>query len=240
MAIAAPPPVSRRAPVADDAVGRRRRPVTPLPAHSRGRDPAVRHGLSGRLADRHVLPEVRRRCSSSAEGPRLRRPRQLHRPRDEPEFWIVAVRSIVFCIITALVTVVIGMLLAVLMGTVHPAARIILQVSLLLAWAMPVVAAMTVWIWLFDRRRGVVNYLLDLIPGVRHEQLQLARRSPSTFFMVASIIVIWMSVPFVAFSVLRGPHPGLGRGHRGLAARRRQRAGSGSATSCCRWCGRSS
>ncbi len=53
------------------------------------------------------------------------------------------------------------MLLAVLMSKVHSAVRIVLQVSLLLAWAMPVVAAMTVWIWLFDRRRGVVNYLLD-------------------------------------------------------------------------------
>ena len=28
---------------------------------------------------------------------------------------------------------------------------------------MPVVAAMTVWIWLFDRRRGAINYLLDMM-----------------------------------------------------------------------------
>ena len=38
--------------------------------------------------------------------------------------------------------------------------RIILQIALLLAWAMPVVAAMTVWTWLFDRRSGVINWLL--------------------------------------------------------------------------------
>jgi len=68
---------------------------------------------------------------------------------------------------------------------------------------MPVVAAMTVWIWLFDRRRGAVNYLLDMIPGVdmnRYNWLE----SPTTFFIVASIIVIWMSVPFVAFSSFAG------------------------------------
>ncbi len=75
--------------------------------------------------------------------------------------------------------------------------RIVLQIALLLAWAMPVVAAMTVWSWLFDWRRGVVNYILG-ISG--HNWLQ----NPLSFFMVAGIIVIWMSVPFVAFSVYAG------------------------------------
>jgi N,N'-diacetylchitobiose transport system permease protein len=121
-----------------------------------------------------------------------------------PTFWIVAARSIAFCILTALITVVIGMLLAVLMSKVHSGIRILLQVSLLLAWAMPVVAAMTVWIWLFDRRRGVVNYLLDLIPGVHMNNFNWIGGSPTVFFMVASIIVIWMSVPFVAFSAFAG------------------------------------
>lgn len=36
--------------------------------------------------------------------------------------------------------------------------RMILQVSLLLAWAMPVAAAMTIWSWIFDWRRGIVNW----------------------------------------------------------------------------------
>jgi N,N'-diacetylchitobiose transport system permease protein len=68
---------------------------------------------------------------------------------------------------------------------------------------MPVVAAMTVWIWLFDRRRGVINYLLDMIPGVEMNRFDWLS-TPLTFFLVASIIVIWMSVPFVAFSVYAG------------------------------------
>src|SRR5690606_23845445 len=81
--------------------------------------------------------------------------------------------------------------------------RLVLQVSMLLAWAMPVVAAMTVWIWLFDRRRGVINYLLDALPGVDMNRFDWLE-SPTTFFVVASIIVIWMSVPFVAFSAYAG------------------------------------
>ena len=119
------------------------------------------------------------------------------------DLWWVVLRSLLFCIVTALLTLAVGSLLALLMAAVSKAAKVILQVALLLAWAMPVVAAMTVWIWLFDRRRGVVNYLLDMIPGVEMNRFDWLAQ-PSTFFLVASIIVIWMSVPFVAFSIYAG------------------------------------
>jgi N,N'-diacetylchitobiose transport system permease protein len=120
-----------------------------------------------------------------------------------PQLWAVVGKSIAFCLITAVVTLAVGVLLALLMNAVGRAPRIILQISLLLAWSMPVVAAMTVWIWLFDRRRGAVNYLLDMIPGVDMNRFNWLE-SPTTFFIVASIIVIWMSVPFVAFSSFAG------------------------------------
>ncbi|WP_395245909.1 carbohydrate ABC transporter permease [Agromyces sp. MMS24-K17] len=121
----------------------------------------------------------------------------------DPTMWQVVGRSLVFCFVTAAVTVAVGVLLAVLMTVVGRVVRLTLQISLLLAWAMPVVAAMTVWIWLFDRRRGVVNYLLDMIPGVDMNRFSWLS-NPLTFFIVASVIVVWMSVPFVAFSVYAG------------------------------------
>jgi N,N'-diacetylchitobiose transport system permease protein len=120
-----------------------------------------------------------------------------------PELWAVVARSLLFCVVTAAVTLAIGTLLALLMAAVGKAPRLILQVALLLAWSMPVVAAMTVWIWLFDRRRGAINYLLDMIPGVHMNRFDWLS-TPITFFAVASIIVIWMSVPFVAFSIYAG------------------------------------
>lgn len=119
-------------------------------------------------------------------------------------FWEVVVRSVLFCIVTAVVTVVIGMLMAVLMTKVPSGIRLVLQIALLVAWAMPVVAAMTVWIWLFDRRRGVVNYLLSLLPGVDMHGFNWIGSTPLLFFVVASVIVTWMSVPFVAFSAYAG------------------------------------
>jgi N,N'-diacetylchitobiose transport system permease protein len=120
----------------------------------------------------------------------------------DPYMWVVVGRSIAFCLVTAAVTVVVGVALALLMNAVNKAVRIILQISMLLAWAMPVVAAMTVWNWLFDWRRGVVNYTLTSwgLDFQNHNWLQ----SPLSFFFVAMVIVVWMSVPFVAFSVFAG------------------------------------
>jgi len=119
------------------------------------------------------------------------------------QFWLVLGKSLAFCIVAAVLTVAVGTALAVLMTAIGRVVRLILQIALLLAWAMPVVAVMTVWVWLFDRRRGVVNYLLDLIPGVEMHQFEWLG-NPLTFFLVALVIIVWMSVPFVAFSLYAG------------------------------------
>ncbi len=120
----------------------------------------------------------------------------------DPYTWVVVARSIAFCLVTASVTVVIGVLMALLMNAVNTVVRIIIQISLLLAWAMPVVAAMTVWNWLFDWRRGVINWLLTAagFDFTNHNWLQ----DPLSFFFVAMVIIVWASVPFVAFSVFAG------------------------------------
>ncbi|WP_084104990.1 carbohydrate ABC transporter permease [Demequina sp. NBRC 110056] len=118
-------------------------------------------------------------------------------------FWIIVLKSVAFCVVTAAATMVLGIGLALVMKNTGKGLRLTLQIALLLAWAMPVVAYMTVWTWLFDDRNGIVNYLLSLIPGVDligHDWLI----NPWSFFAVASIIITWYSVPFVAFSAYAG------------------------------------
>ncbi len=116
--------------------------------------------------------------------------------------WTVVARSLVFCLVNALATLLLGMLVALLMKAVPTWARIAVQVSMLLAWAMPVITAMAVWRWLFDYRRGVVNYLLTRLgfDFVGHSWLE----NPLSFFFVATVIIVWASVPFVAFSAYAG------------------------------------
>jgi N,N'-diacetylchitobiose transport system permease protein len=121
----------------------------------------------------------------------------------DPYLWTVVVRSIVFCVVTAVVTVAIGGAMAVLMNALTTWPRIVLQVALLVAWAMPVVAAMTVWIWIVDWRRGLLNWTLVKV-GVDGAQGHNWLAEPLSFFVVASVIIVWMSVPFVALSIYAG------------------------------------
>ena len=117
--------------------------------------------------------------------------------------WAVVTRSIIFCLVNAFLTVGIGFGLALLMRAVGPIIRLALQVSLLLAWAMPLVAAVTVWRWLFDWRTGVINWLLVQI-GFEGFAGHHWLAQPLSFFFVATVIIVWMSVPFVALAVYAG------------------------------------
>ncbi|MFC7500649.1 carbohydrate ABC transporter permease [Nocardioides sp. CPCC 206347] len=115
------------------------------------------------------------------------------------ELWAVVLRTVAFCFVNAGLTFAIGLGLALLMTRMSRFVRVVTQCGLMLAWAMPVVAAMTVWQFLFDTDYGVVNWLLTKAGGDFHRHGWLL--DPWSFFLVATIIVVWMSVPFVAFTL---------------------------------------
>jgi N,N'-diacetylchitobiose transport system permease protein len=116
--------------------------------------------------------------------------------------WVVIARSIAFCLVNAAVTMVLGMLVALLMTRLRRGMRLLVQTGLLLAWAMPVVATLTVWQWLFDAQYGVVNWVLTRAGFAFRGHSWLIE--PMSFFLVATVIVVWMSVPFVAFTCYAG------------------------------------
>ena len=122
----------------------------------------------------------------------------------DPYVWAVIGRSIAFCLVNAAVTMLIGIAFAVLMSRISTASRITLQVSLLLAWGTPVLASMTVWQWLFDSQYGVINWVLSNVLGLDSMAGHSWIIQPLSFYFVATVIVVWMSVPFVAFSVYAG------------------------------------
>ena len=115
--------------------------------------------------------------------------------------WGVIGRSIAFCLVNAAITMLVGVGLAVLMTKVGRAARTTLQVGLLLAWGTPVLATMTVWQWLFDSQYGVVNWVLAEPLGMAEWRNHSWLVEPASFYLLATVIVVWMSVPFVVFSV---------------------------------------
>lgn len=113
--------------------------------------------------------------------------------------WRVTARTVVFCAVNAALTMLLGVGLALVMRAMSRPVRLLTQTGLLLAWAMPVVASLTVWQWLFDTQYGVVNHVLTALGGDFEGHGWLLR--PLSFFFVATVVVVWMSVPFVAFTV---------------------------------------
>ena len=113
--------------------------------------------------------------------------------------WTVVARSMAFCLVNAGVTLAFGLFIALVMARMSGWVRVAVQTSLLLAWAMPVVAAMTVWQFLFDTQYGIVNWLAVHLGGDFDGHSWLLQ--PLSFFLVATIVVVWMSVPFVAFTM---------------------------------------
>jgi N,N'-diacetylchitobiose transport system permease protein len=112
---------------------------------------------------------------------------------NERYFWTVLWRTILFCAVNVFGTMFLGVLIALLMNSLGKWMRLLVSTSLILAWAMPALTATVVWQWIFDTQYGLVNWALSK-PG--HSWLA----EPLSFFTVATIIVVWMGIPFVAFT----------------------------------------
>ncbi len=121
----------------------------------------------------------------------------------DAEFWLVMGRSVGFALVNVVATMLLGILIAVLMSKLGKGFRTLVSAGLLLAWAMPPLTATVVWGWMFDTESGVVNYLVTQITGIDyigHSWLI----EPLSFFFVATIIITWQSIPFVAFTTFAG------------------------------------
>ncbi len=118
-------------------------------------------------------------------------------------FWAVLGRTIVFAAACVVATMVIGMLMALLLAKLGRVARLILSISLLMAWATPQVTATQVWQWLFDTRYGLVNWTLvraGLTGFDNHSWLA----APASLLTVAGVVVVWGALPFVALTIYAG------------------------------------
>jgi N,N'-diacetylchitobiose transport system permease protein len=114
-------------------------------------------------------------------------------------FWTVLRRSLLFCLVNVTLTLVLGTLVAILLGKLGRGMRTLLSVALIMAWATPALTATVVWQWIFDSRSGVANWVLTRLgfDFERHSWLS----QPFSFYMVATLIIVWMGIPFVAFTL---------------------------------------
>ncbi|MEW2502987.1 carbohydrate ABC transporter permease [Amycolatopsis sp. CA-161197] len=121
----------------------------------------------------------------------------------DPEFWSVAVRTVVFTALLVAATLLVALVIAVLMRHLNPVVRIILQISLVLAWAVPVIATTTVFQWIFDQQYGILNKTLDRLGFHSFIGYSWFSTGASTLTVIG-LLVLWQAVPFVAFTLYAG------------------------------------
>jgi N,N'-diacetylchitobiose transport system permease protein len=121
----------------------------------------------------------------------------------DDQFWRVLVRTIVFTVGAVSLTMIFGTLIALLLARLGPFMRLLLTTGLVLVWAMPVVVAVNIWVWMFDFEFGVFNWALtELGVGdyVNHDWFE----NPTTGLAIVMGVVVWGAIPFVAITIFAG------------------------------------
>ncbi|XVS60478.1 carbohydrate ABC transporter permease [Actinosynnema sp. CA-299493] len=118
----------------------------------------------------------------------------------DPEFWAVVRRTLVFTAVNVVLIMVLSTLVALLLVRLGKWARLLVMSGLVLVWATPVIAATTVFQWLFQSRLGVVNWVLVGLGFDGYRDYTWFADGPATFAILVALIV-WQSVPFAALSL---------------------------------------
>ena len=116
-------------------------------------------------------------------------------------FWGVFLKSLLFCAWTAGITMILGIGFAVLMLRLNTLVRAILNTTLIVVWAMPALASLTVWQWLVDPRSGLLNFFLTSIGFDGFKNFNWLGENFLTFYLIASGVIIWASLPLVAITI---------------------------------------
>ncbi|WP_327697603.1 carbohydrate ABC transporter permease [Streptomyces sp. NBC_00459] len=121
----------------------------------------------------------------------------------DSEFWDVVVRTIVFAVGCVVLTMVGGMLIALLLQRVSGWMKTLINIVLVASWGMPIIVATTVFKWLFDSDYGIVNALLSKLPGVELIGHNWFASGPQGLAVIM-LLVVWGAVPFVVITLGAG------------------------------------
>ena len=121
----------------------------------------------------------------------------------DSEFRDVVVRTIVFAVGCVVLTMVGGMLIALLLQRVSGWMKTLINIVLVASWGMPIIVATTVFKWLFDSDYGIINALLSRLPGVELIGHNWFASGPQGLAVIM-LLVVWGAVPFVVITLGAG------------------------------------
>ena len=126
----------------------------------------------------------------------------------DPEFWLSLRISLIFSAVVVPLTLIVGTLVGLLLSRLGPKMAAFVSTSALLAWGTPAVSASVIFAWLTSPDGGVVDWTLSKLPSWLGGGPQWAAfswdNSVVPAYTVLTVLVVWMSFPFVAVTVLAG------------------------------------
>jgi N,N'-diacetylchitobiose transport system permease protein len=121
----------------------------------------------------------------------------------DPIFWHTLLRTVIFTAVNVTLTIVLGLLVALLLVQVSAWVRVLLTSGLVLVWSMPVVVAVQVWYWMTNFQNGVVNYALTKLHFGDYFQHDWYATTFSQLGLTTTLIV-WGALPFVVITLYAG------------------------------------
>jgi N,N'-diacetylchitobiose transport system permease protein len=115
-------------------------------------------------------------------------------------FWHTLARTVVFTAANVGLTMVLGMLLALLLVQLSTWVRVLLTSGLVLVWSMPVVVAVQVWSWMTSYENGVLNYVLTKLHLGDYFEHDWYGTTFSQLSM-ATLLIVWGALPFVVITL---------------------------------------
>ncbi|MBN0048559.1 sugar ABC transporter permease [Streptomyces actuosus] len=118
----------------------------------------------------------------------------------DPRFWQVVRRTFLFMAVDVALIMLFATLVALVIERLGRIGRTAVLSALVMAWAMPVLAATTVFQWLFHSEFGIVNWALKELGFASFDRYPWFAHGPAAFVILVALIV-WQSVPFAAITL---------------------------------------
>jgi N,N'-diacetylchitobiose transport system permease protein len=119
----------------------------------------------------------------------------------DSQFWQVVERSFLFTLEVVTLSIVLGLLFALLLNRVSPWAKIFVVTVLMFVWAIPALVTGTVFRWLFAGIGGVIDYICYLLGGSGMKNHDWFANPTEGLYVVVAAAVVWGALPFLVLGL---------------------------------------
>src|SRR5262245_8116202 len=105
-------------------------------------------------------------------------------------FWSVVRRTALFTVSSVTISILLGLAVALLMQRPSPWVRYTMTGVMVFVWAIPQLVSSQIFVWMVDADFGVLNWLIDQVPGVDFTKHSWFADS-SQGWAVITALVVW-------------------------------------------------